>query len=357
MTAILLTGLLHLFMDGFTIRIHPFLSGNAINHHKLDLLIHQIDSTASWNDWQRVRIGYQIAELVAERDTAMIHLLAGQLWEKQGIAVLWVDSPQNYPIPLIPVEEPLFGVSFFRIGSGRYYDFIHSYFFKLPRRTVTIRESEENRNPGKPIRLLDQPPATQPDPLKRLAEWTWNGRSFSIEIISDRNLISFYRSLPVMDFRYALNFRFTPTDQRTWLSQLQQTFKTEGMDDYEIAECLRQLILQVFPYQDDPSLYGREHLSWPPELFFAEGSDCEDRSILLALLLENLTRLPAWLADFPDHVSVLIRAPATWEGDVYLIDNQPYIYLDPTYYDAPFGEIPDLVRGLTPDVLKPQAYL
>ncbi|NUQ81173.1 MAG: hypothetical protein HUU10_06145 [Bacteroidetes bacterium] len=357
MITLILAAVLQVFLDGYTLRFGMFPSDKAGQNVWIEQVIAGIDTTADWTDWQRVRIGFSVAAMVAGSDTSHLHSLAGQLWEKQGIPVLWVDSPQEYPVPLVPVEEPLFGVSFFRIGSHRYYDFIQSHFFKLARRTVTIRESEENRNPGRPLRLLEKPPAVIPDPVSRLAEWSWNGQSFSLIIRSDRNLISFYRSLPVMDFRYALNFRFTAGDERQWLADLHQLFKKEGLDEYQIAESLRQLILQVFPYQDDRSLYGREHLSWPPELFFAEGSDCEDRSILLALLLMNLTHLPVYLADFPDHVSVLIRAPETWNGDVYFIDNQPYIYLDPTYYDAPFGEIPDLVRGLTPDVLKPQPYL
>jgi hypothetical protein len=100
----------------------------------------------------------------------------------------------------------------------------------------------------------------------------------------------------------------------------------------------------AFDYQTDGQQFGYERSLFADETFFYPYSDCEDRSILFAVLVRELLGLEVVLLSYPKHIATAVRFNSEVTGDALIIDNRRFTVCDPTYLGAGIGMAMDEFR-------------
>ena len=112
--------------------------------------------------------------------------------------------------------------------------------------------------------------------------------------------------------------------------------------------------IQSLPYATDQEQFGEERYLLPEQALFYGKSDCEDRSILLSLLVKHYTPFDIVAVSYPNHISTAIKLPLTNANqnyDTVKVNGLNYVIADPTYKGAPIGKtMPDLA-GINPKVI------
>ena len=89
----------------------------------------------------------------------------------------------------------------------------------------------------------------------------------------------------------------------------------------------------------------------PDETLFYPYSDCEDRSILFAFLVKNLTGLKVVALHYPNHIATAVRFNDNIEGDHIVYRGQKYLISDPTFINADIGMVMPKFKGVKPQVI------
>jgi hypothetical protein len=85
-------------------------------------------------------------------------------------------------------------------------------------------------------------------------------------------------------------------------------------------------------------------------MFFYPLSDCEDRSILFAWLVRNLTGLDVVSLNYPGHVATAVAFKGKVDGDSIVYKGKRYTVADPTYMNARSGMTMPKFRAVTPKI-------
>ena len=105
-------------------------------------------------------------------------------------------------------------------------------------------------------------------------------------------------------------------------------------------ELLNQLLCFLhidFKYMVDQKQFGREKPFFCEENFIYTYNDCEDRSILLSVLVRNLLGSKVVILDYKEHMAIAVKLDEQIKGDYLILDNERYYVCDPTYIGATVG--------------------
>lgn len=352
--------------SGLSFPVNPDHVEWARSTNKINFTDSQFDETASevvsdtgmttgLTDWQKIQFSIAYSGELFPENKDNSAQLTYFLWKKWGFETERVKTDSGLRVPLVSVSQQLFGLQFYRISGKKFFDVL-----KLTQSEnengkikITLEDKESDAdNDLRPVKFnLAELPVTGPAKTEKTLSWTFKELTYSVNVELNRNLSRYYFSLPNIRFQDALTYRFSPDLMRTLVIPLKAQMKQNGLTEHEKVECIRQMLLQCFPYIDDQVLFGYEHLQFPEEILLSEGCDCEDRSVFMFKLVEDLTTLKPLLADFPEHVSLLVTTPEGWHGEVYEFGSRYYVYCDPTYFNAPFGETPEEIRELIPEII------
>jgi len=100
------------------------------------------------------------------------------------------------------------------------------------------------------------------------------------------------------------------------------------------------------------SKFGYERAFFADENFFYPYNDCEDRSILYALLIKDLLGLEVVLLHYPLHLATAVHFPENITGDYLTIDGKKFIVCDPTYIGASIGTAMPQYKNASANVIR-----
>ncbi|KAK3582290.1 hypothetical protein CHS0354_023829 [Potamilus streckersoni] len=101
------------------------------------------------------------------------------------------------------------------------------------------------------------------------------------------------------------------------------------------------------PYKEDSQTDYGERCNFPEETIFAKYSDCEDRSVLLAKLVELIIKCDVVGLKFKNHISIGVKIDELNENDFTVKDRKgtSYIHCDPSFMKSRAGDVnDDLIR-------------
>jgi hypothetical protein len=123
------------------------------------------------------------------------------------------------------------------------------------------------------------------------------------------------------------------------------------MDEQQAVNFLLRFVQTSLKYETDEQQFGRENYLFPEETLFYPYSDCEDRAVLFAWLVESLLGLDVVGLDYPGHVAAAVKFNGHVAGDDVSHRGARYVVADPTYINAVSGmTMPDF-RHFTPKVI------
>ena len=157
------------------------------------------------------------------------------------------------------------------------------------------------------------------------------------------NLINFMDTYPCCSWELFAEASLSQNVKDQLYPSLKKTIA--GLSEKDAANILLNLIQTGFEYKTDGDQFGREKTFFGDEPFFYPYCDCEDRSILFAILVKDLMNLDVVLLDYPTHIATAVCFNENITGDYFDIDGKKYIICDPTYIGAPIGKsMPDMLK-------------
>ncbi len=150
------------------------------------------------------------------------------------------------------------------------------------------------------------------------------------------------------------------TDDK-WLNTITQSFieigKKQGYSDSQIVQLVVSFV-QNIEYQEDLEYTGKEEYpKYPCETLYDKGGDCEDSSILLASLLQEMG-YDVSLFDIAyrdkdiGHMSVGIKGSNKMDGKYFNLAKDKYYYIETTAAGWDIGDMPDEYANAVVAVLK-----
>jgi len=194
----------------------------------------------------------------------------------------------------------------------------------------------------------------------RLGQETGTGKIFQsrryqdtfAEVITNKNLIDFYNDYPVSGnwdnyVRASLSEEIKNTLYPALRAQI------SGKTKLDAANILMNFVQTAFNYKTDQEQFGYERPLFGDETFYYPYSDCEDRSILFAILVRELLGLDVVLLHYPQHLTTAVNfGDEDVYGSYFVIDGKKYIVSDPTYIGAPVGECMPQFRNSSAEIVK-----
>ena len=178
-------------------------------------------------------------------------------------------------------------------------------------------------------------------------EWEFKGSEYKWSPVFPRDLYDYYKnkSRPLLD-DYSL-YATDPYDD-LMISQLVNVLKNaserNGFNEYETVNFVISFV-QSLPYtSDDITTLHDEYPRYPIETLVDNGGDCEDTSILTAVLLNELG-YGVVLIGFPKHMAVGVLGDEGIYGTYYEDEGRKYFYLETTGEGWEIGELPDEYKG------------
>lgn len=159
----------------------------------------------------------------------------------------------------------------------------------------------------------------------------------SLQSEENSNLIAYYNDYPkvVASWDVYANASLSEDAKKAMYPKLRKML--EGKSELEKAEMLLNWVQTAFEYKTDEEQFGGERSLFADESLYYPYCDCEDRSILLSVLMRDLMGLDVVLLHFPGHLATAVKFTTNVEGDYLDLEDGRYIVCDPTYIGAPVG--------------------
>ena len=174
--------------------------------------------------------------------------------------------------------------------------------------------------------------------------------NISIDVSVNRNLMDFYEDYPTVGWE--LYYQASLSDEVR--QQLYPVLKAEiaGKNKRESANILLHFVQTAFEYMTDQEQFGCERPFFADELFFYPYSDCEDRAILFAILIQDLLDLDVVFLNYPGHLATAVCFDVEVSGDYLRIDEKNYIVCDPTYINSDVGQAMPQFKQVSAHVIR-----
>ena len=318
------------------------LSGNQYDALISDCL--SLRDQLNLNDWGYMLLLTSLSEKFLNKESNEAVLLQMFILTQSGYKVR-IARIGNHLALLIPFRESLYEYSYTNIGGVKYYvmnkdlkgQALYIYNHEFP------KEQYFSWQTGQP-KLAEKLTAPKTFTSARYPE-------MQASVQTNQNLIDFYNSYPLSSHwdLYVLA-GLSETVKRTLYPALQRAIA--GKSKTEAAGMLLNFHQTAFDYMTDGQQFGYERPIFADENFFYPYNDCEDRSILYALLIKDLLGLEVVLLHYPGHLATAVHFPENLNGDYLIIDGKKFIVCDPTFIGASIGMTMDNFKTVSANVLK-----
>jgi len=305
------------------------------------------------NDWGFTRLLYQIGgEIYGESHNERVLFTWFMLSKADYTAKVGYNKDNIFL--LTPSQNQLYNTDYFRLGEDRekYYVFVFNEAEPKPQNVRTYEGNYPDADTKMNYHVKDAPFLEQ-DSLTKTLTFSYAGEDYSFDVSINDNLISYYTMYPQADLEVYFSADVTPEIRTGLLGNLRPLI--DGKSEYEAVNMILRFVQTAFEYQVDHEQFGKEKYLFPAETLFYPASDCEDRTILFAYLVRQLTGLDVIGLRYPSHISTAVRFTEPPEGDnidSISVDGTTYTVADPTYKWADVGMSMPKHKDKQPTVLK-----
>ena len=129
------------------------------------------------------------------------------------------------------------------------------------------------------------------------------------------------------------------------VTTIKDAAEKNGISNDEVPYLVTSFV-QSLTYTSDKVTTGYdEYPRFPYETLYDNGGDCEDTSILVASLLQEMG-YGVVLIKLPDHMAVGVKCDSDMPGYSYSYEGDRYCYLETTAKGWPIGEMPPEYENL-----------
>lgn len=256
-------------------------------------------------------------------------LLQAYLLAHSGYSLRLARS-DNRLYMLVNVAETMYGQPFFTIEGKRYY-FVES---RIAPSSLLICNVAFPGEKGLSLKMATPPQLSFSEaPTLHFASKRYP--ELYVDLTPNKNLIDFYASYPTTPMPCYVHTSLSSSIKESLYPALQKACK--GRSQREAVGMVLNFVQTAFAYKSDTYQFGREKWFFADEMFFYPYCDCDDRAILLAVLVREVLGVEAVLLDYPEHVAVAVHIAVKEADDVVEVDGAEFVVCDPTYINAGVG--------------------
>ncbi|MBP2201993.1 hypothetical protein J3E07_001433 [Methanococcus voltae] len=178
-----------------------------------------------------------------------------------------------------------------------------------------------------------------------LKNYTWNygSKNHTIELIIPEVMYRYYQSKPHnQEFNYA-QYALSDND-RKFVKYLSNKFNNIAIEnnysEYDTVLLITTFVQSLKYTSDNVTTGYDEYPRYPVETLVDEGGDCEDTSIIISAILNDLG-YDVMVIEFKDHMGVAVKCNGMYTGTYYTYKNNRYYYVETTGENWNIGELPE----------------
>ena len=314
-----------------------------------ELLLYQLTRqarTLGLNDWGFCQLVSAAARQIYPRDKNARTLFSWFVLSKSGyIATVSYDRDHLYL--LVPAQQVLYGMSFLRAAEHKLYalDLEGDHPDLKAARVFRQKHPEAERVLDFRVR---QAPVFPERPLRKVLKVKYGPQTYQVPVTLNRNLIDFYDTYPFVDLDIYLRTPLSAAAHQSLVDTLRAIAQRLPVPRNRSAEeeqvnFLLRFVQTALGYKPDAEQFGGEKYLFADETLYYPYSDCEDRSILFAQLVREITGLQVVAVMYPGHAATAVRFSQKVPGDFLRFQGATYTICDPTYINADYGRsLPDV---------------
>jgi hypothetical protein len=314
------------------------------------LILKQLNKTSqqlNLNDWGKIKLLSDFGRTLNLSDNQTL-LTLWALLNKDGYDVR-IGYHNNSAYLLYHSKQRLYSLPYFKFNNKRYY------LYSLQNtKTKKIKSYKGNLNASPKalnLQLVHPPMLIAQKAKKHNLSMQWKDTKYEFSIPIYKSEISYLNTLPQQQLKNY--FKFTPSKHISKSILPALRLATNKMPAIEKVNFLLRFVQTAFPYATDDQQFNYENYLLPDETFYYPASDCEDRSILFAWLITQLTPYQVIALDYPGHIATAVALPEeiTPSGKKYIFQGKKFTVTDPTYINSSIGmEMPQF-KNTTPEFI------
>ncbi|MGM0546231.1 MAG: hypothetical protein ACQEST_05855 [Bacteroidota bacterium] len=304
--------------------------------------IQQVRSELSLNDYGYAQLLNNIGTQIYGSDTHEAKLFTWFMLTQSGFGTKIAFNKQNIFL-LVKANPNVLNTTYFRIDGSKYYgiNFDQNY-SELPSNLYTY-EGDHPKSKKREIDLrFSKLPDIPQEHEERSLQFTFRDSTYTINVPVDKQVVNYFKNYPKADLDLYFNSQMDGQTHQQLLSSLEPLL--EEKSTLEQVNLLLRFTQRSFEYETDQDQFNTEKKMFPMETLYYPASDCDDRTILLAYLIEELTDLEYVVVRYPGHLTLAVHfpdekpegprvnSPITYNGKSYYVS-------DPTYFGADAGMV------------------
>lgn len=301
---------------------------NKTNYVGLIKQLNDLKTKMNLNDWGYYQLVRKTAEKIGGTQNYS-RLLTWFLLTKSGYRTR-VSYAENNICLMFPSTNNIYGIRYFMIDNIKFYapDFNHNQIFTFEK-DFPGASKVFDLNIYDPLQIGDATDA-------RTIKFNFKGKDYSFPIHYNLNSINFYKEFPLSEITVEFDASVSDVARTSLIKALQP--QIQGLSAADGVDFLLSFVQNGFAYKTDQDQFnGEEKFFFPEEDFYYPYSDCDDRAVLFAYLVQELLGLEVIGIAYPGHIATAVKFPEEEAGDYVVYKGEKYTIADPTYIGAPFG--------------------
>ncbi|MBD3224019.1 MAG: hypothetical protein GF313_04780 [Caldithrix sp.] len=306
-----------------------------------------LKNTMRLNDWGYVLLIHAFSQKTAGANINQQLLLDWFFLNKSGLQAK-VAYQGKHILLMIPTRQMMYETPFTVIDGKRFYFAPFGHALNKGQPVYTYRGSHQAAEQDVGLDIVMMPVISRKNATKKLT-FTYEDNHYALRVKYNADAIKFFNDYPQTE----LSLFFTATPSEAFQFSLLDALRphVDGMTELQAVNFLLRFAQTAFGYKTDDIQFGREKYLLPEETIHYPDSDCEDRSILFAFLVEQLLGKKILILDYPGHISTAVNLGTTVSGDHVNYKGKQYTVCDPTYVNARAGMAMPEYRDVTPKIL------
>ena len=282
------------------------------------------------SDWGYLQLLGRACEQLLGKGSNEAVLLQAYLLAQSGYRVRLARTSSRLAL-LMPFNRTVYGYSYTTIDGVKHYLLSHEKSDELYVCSVEFpREQVANI-------LMDRLPNLGSDTHQDRTLQAQRFGTMKATVAVSQRLIEFLNEYPLSDaWNYYALAGLSDGVKATLYPTLRSQLK--GKSHQKGVLMLLDFVQTAFDYATDQEQFGYERPLFGDESLYYPKNDCEDRSILFAILVRDLLGLDVVLVHWPGHLATAVHFPQEVDGDYFTVEGRRYTVCDPTYIGAGIGE-------------------
>jgi len=338
-------------------KLNPIINNEAVSDYwsalsrvEYEGLLNQLNEqkrALQLNDWAYASLIHKLAEAIDNHRRNESALLSWFLLAKSGYKARVAFNSSDIYL-LVPSKQEMFDISYFTFSGKRYYAVEFDGSRQQLGRVYTYDGEYPDVTKDFDMHVTPVVASNDKDDRRHLS-FVFEGKKYNIDVTYDRGRVKFLSTYPQL----SLDLYFGSGVYKVTATPLQKQLAAQmrGMSEQQAVNFLLRFVQTSLKYETDERQFGEENYLFPEETLFYPYSDCEDRAVLFAWLVQSLLNLQVIGLDYPGHVAAAVHFSDDVGGDSVVYQGKRYVVTDPTYTNANAGMTMPEFKQFKPTVI------